>query len=65
MEPLNHDRTLRFGIIGPGSIANLHAQAIHRADRAELVAVYGRNRSAAGDFAKRHGIRSYDDLDSF
>ena len=55
----------RFGIIGPGMIAEFHARAITDMPGAELVAVYGRNRDKAAQFAARHGCAPYDDLDAF
>lgn len=55
---------LRFGIIGPGSIAHLHGEAITQAG-AELVAVYGRDEKKSKEFAQQHGIQAFTDLDAF
>lgn len=59
------EQKLRFGIIGPGSIAHVHSHAIRQTDCAELVAIYGRDEKKAGDFAVRHGIKAYADFESF
>lgn len=54
---------IRFGIIGCGSIANVHADAINDIDNALLIAVYGRNAQKAKTFAAKYQIESYSDLD--
>ena len=56
---------LRFGIIGPGSIAHLHSSAIKQADCAELVAIYGRDGKKAKEFALQHGLKAFTDLEAF
>ena len=49
---------LRWGIVGPGDIAErVMAPAMRAAPHAELVAVWRRDRSAAEAFAVRHGAR--------
>lgn len=58
-------RKVRFGIIGAGMISNFHAEAIKAADNAVLTAVFDLDRSRATDFAARHGVAAYDDLDAF
>lgn len=56
--------TLRCALVGTGSVANLHAQAVAAHPRADLVAVTDQNRTAAEAFAGRHGVPAvYDDLD--
>jgi len=54
--------TWKFGIIGCGSVANIHAQAIHAIDNAELVCVYGRNTEKCSLFAKKYSCIPFDDL---
>ncbi len=54
---------LRFGIIGPGSIAHVHSSAIKQAGGAELVAIYGRDDKKTKDFAAQHAIQAYTDLE--
>ena len=51
---------LRWGIIGPGGIANTFARAVRLGTRSEVVAVGSRSPERAGEFARRHRIpRSY------
>ena len=50
--------TIRWGIIGPGRIADTElAPAINRDPNSELVAVVSRDQQRAEDFASRHGAR--------
>jgi predicted dehydrogenase len=54
-------RSLRWGIVGTGGIANWMAQMIPPADFAELGAVSSRRLENAQEFAGRHGIgRAFD-----
>lgn len=55
---------LRFGIVGPGSIAHVHSIAITQAG-AELVAVYGREEKKTKGFALQHGTQAFTDLEAF
>jgi predicted dehydrogenase len=59
------NRRVRFGIIGAGMISNFHAEAIKAVDDAELTAVFDLDQKRAGDFAAKHGVAAYDDLDGF
>ncbi len=47
---------IRWGILGPGGIAHVFAQAVNRHTRAQLVAVGSRHRDRAERFATQHGI---------
>jgi UDP-N-acetyl-2-amino-2-deoxyglucuronate dehydrogenase len=58
-------RKVRFGIIGAGVISNFHAEAIKAVDDAELTAVFDLDAKRAADFAAKHGVRAYADLDGF
>ena len=49
-------KKIRWGIVGPGSIANRFAKAVQNVDCAELVAVASRDGSRAQAFAEKHGI---------
>ena len=49
-------RSLRWGIVGTGGIANGMANVIKRADHAELAAVASRKIETAKEFASKHGI---------
>jgi len=57
-------RPLRFAVIGAGSIAEAHAQAIAAASGAQLRAVWGRNTERGRAFAAVHGIEYWDDLEA-
>lgn len=54
-----------FGIIGLGMIAEFHAKAIEEIENARLVAVYTPSKEKAEEFASRHNVRPYWNLDSF
>lgn len=54
-------KTLRWGIVGTGGIANSMAPRIHQADHADLVAVSSRKMESAKSFADKHGVsRAFD-----
>ena len=51
---------VRFGIIGPGSIANRFASVLAAADGVELYAVASSDESRAQDFARKHSaVKAY------
>ena len=51
---------LRWGILGPGGIANAFAWSVREATRSQVVAVGSRDADRASIFARRHGVaRSY------
>ena len=51
------NRKLQVALIGCGMIGHGHAEGVARDGRAEIAAVvYGKNRAAAEDFAKKYGI---------
>ena len=57
---------IRWGVLGPGGIANTFADAVHEGTRSRVVAVGSRSLDRARDFAGRHGVQrahgSYADL---
>jgi UDP-N-acetyl-2-amino-2-deoxyglucuronate dehydrogenase len=55
---------VRFGIVGPGKVADVHATALGRIPRARLVAVAGRSPDRTAAFAARHGARPEPSLDA-
>lgn len=61
-------KKIRWGIAGPGNIANKFAQAIKNVDGAELCAVASRSVDKATEFANKYGIEnifsSYEDMAS-
>jgi predicted dehydrogenase len=54
-------RTLRWGFVGTGGIANSMAPRVRQAANAELVAVSSRRMETAKEFADQHGVgRAFD-----
>ncbi len=57
---------IRWGVLGPGGIANTFADAVHEGTRSRVVAVGSRAPARARDFTARHGVErahgSYADL---
>jgi predicted dehydrogenase len=57
---------LRFGLVGTGYWARItHAPALASTDGIEFTAIWGRDRTAAGQLAAAHGATAYDDFDTF
>ena len=55
---MNAARSIGFGLVGTGSIADFHAWAIAQVDRANLRAVCSRDAAKAEAFAARHGTKA-------
>lgn len=55
---------IRFGIIGPGKVARLHASALARIEGARLVAVAGHNEDRTRALASAHGARAEPGLEA-
>ena len=55
---------VKFGIIGTGAIAAMHAEALRDAYNAELVAVYDQVTERAQQFAEKFGVRAAADFES-
>ena len=61
---MTSEKTLRAVLVGTGSVANSHAEAVAAYPHAELVAVADLSLAKAREFADRYGIvRAYADLD--
>lgn len=56
---------ISFGIVGPGMIGKVHAEAIQAIPNARLVAVCGRNLTKTTEFADRFGATAYTDYEQF
>ncbi len=54
----------RIGIIGAGAVADLHAKAIARIERATLVAACRRTEAPGRAFAERHGCTWYPEYEA-
>jgi predicted dehydrogenase len=57
--------SVRFGIVGAGTIGAFHAEAIRAVEGARLTAVFDSVAERSRDFGAKHGIESYADLDRF
>jgi Oxidoreductase family, NAD-binding Rossmann fold len=59
--PLRGGSTLRWGVVGPGGIADYLVSTVRAHTDQQIVAVASRSLDRAADFARRHGIdRAYD-----
>lgn len=57
---------IKWGIIGPGTIANAFAQEVQNTEKGKLIAVYGRNEDKARKFAKEYNLQKhYSNIDDF
>lgn len=54
-----------FGLVGPGMIGKVHAEAIESIPGAQLLAVCGRDENKTAEFAKRLNAAAYTDYDAF
>lgn len=57
-------KTVRFGIVGTGMIADFHAKAVASLEGVELAGVFSRNSEKALDFASRHGTKAVSSLEA-
>jgi len=58
------DRKISFGIIGCGTIARWHADAIRTFNCAELLGVTDSNQESARDFAEKYGVKVFGSLEN-
>ena len=56
---------IKWGIIGPGSIATAFAHSINHCQNSNLIGVFGRSKEKANDFAKQFKIQSFGSLQDF
>ena len=56
---------IKFGIIGTGAIATMHAKALEASENAELVAVFDKVTERATKFANEYNVRAINDFDTF
>jgi 1,5-anhydro-D-fructose reductase (1,5-anhydro-D-mannitol-forming) len=66
MTPGDEMRTIRWGMIGCGDVAEVKSgPGFYKAQHSQLVAVMRRNAALAAEFARRHDVpRSHDDADA-
>lgn len=57
------ERKFGFGIIGAGTISEVHAEAINAIPHAKLYGVYSINKNKSQLFAAKHNCMAYDSLD--
>ena len=50
---------IRWGIIGPGAIANAFAKEVNNTKNGVLSAVYGRNENKVTEFCKTYNVENY------
>lgn len=50
---------IRWGIIGPGAIANAFAKEINNTENGILSSVYGRNEKKVKDFCEKYNVENY------
>lgn len=58
-------KSIGFGIIGSGMIADIHARAIGKISGSSLVAVFNPSGSKARTFGEKFGCRGYDKIEEF
>ena len=51
------NKKLKIGIVGCGTIADIHAQAIHKSKNSELHSVFSRNEKNAKRCAEKYGVK--------
>ncbi|MBD3276161.1 MAG: gfo/Idh/MocA family oxidoreductase [Candidatus Marinimicrobia bacterium] len=56
---------LGFGIVGCGSVSEIHARALKKLDSTELVAVYSRSEDNAKSVGEEHGTDYHTDWEEF
>ena len=58
-------KNLKIGIVGIGTIADIHALAIQASENTELLSAYSRNKEKAKRFAEKYNIRCCTDWIEF
>ena len=58
-------QTIKWGVIGPGSIATAFAHSIQDTDNSELISVFGRSKEKTIYFADSFNLQPYDNLEDF
>ena len=58
-------QTIKWGVIGPGSIATAFAHSIQDTNNSELISVFGRSKEKTIHFANSFNLKPYDNLKDF
>ena len=58
-------KTLKFGMIGSGSITETHIKSIRSILNADVTAIFSRNRETAEKLATKYSIQVYSDYEEF
>ena len=56
---------LKIGIVGIGTIAGIHAQALKESEKLELFSVFSRSEKKARSLGEKHDVRWHNDWDTF
>jgi predicted dehydrogenase len=56
---------LKIGIVGIGTISDIHAQAIARAGNAKLISVFSRSERKAGEMGEKYNIKGHTSWEEF
>ncbi|MGH2316411.1 Gfo/Idh/MocA family protein [Planococcus sp. SE5232] len=58
------NQQVNFAIVGCGTIAKQHIQAIHKLPNAQLTALYSRNADKASEWGQEYGVQAFSDYES-
>jgi len=62
---MQKESRLKIGIVGIGTIAGIHAQAMNESEKLELFSVYSRSEESARNLGNKHNVSWYTDWDAF
>jgi UDP-N-acetyl-2-amino-2-deoxyglucuronate dehydrogenase len=62
---VNNEMRLKIGIVGCGTIASIHAQAIQESEILELISVFSRNEQRASSVGTRFNVKWQTDWNTF
>ena len=62
---MQKESRLKIGIVGSGTIAGIHAQALSESEKLELYSVYSRSEENARKLGKKHNVRWHTDWEAF
>ena len=65
MPSMSQTKKIGVGVVGCGTIAEVHAEALRQLPNAELISAYSRNRDKALRLSEKFDIAAYDDWDEF